>query len=64
LAGGPGELPRTAEAASAAYRAYLEGARRLAEELQARFAKAELATTERDLIPFLYAKTSLAETRR
>jgi hypothetical protein len=64
LAGGPGEIPRTAEAASAAYRAYLEGARRLAEELQTRFAKAELATTERDLIPFLYAKTSLAETRR
>jgi selenocysteine lyase/cysteine desulfurase len=64
LAGGPGGPPRAAEAEAGAYRGYLKEARRLADELQTRFPEADLATTERDLIPFVYAKTPLAESGR
>jgi selenocysteine lyase/cysteine desulfurase len=38
------------------YKAYLEEARRLAAELEPVFRRAELDTTERDLIPFAYCR--------
>jgi selenocysteine lyase/cysteine desulfurase len=63
LAAGPEQPARPAAAEAGLYRAYLEEARRQAEALKARFSEADLATTERDLMPFVYAKTSLAERR-
>ena len=38
------------------YRAYLQEARRLAQELKEGFNEAELDTTERDLIPFVFCR--------
>ena len=38
------------------YRAYLQEARRLAQELEEGFNEAELDTTERDLIPFVFCR--------
>ena len=64
LAGGRGESARRKAKETGSHRSYLEQARRQAEELKRSFPEAELATTERELIPFLYAKPPVAETRR
>jgi len=46
------------------YRSYLEQARQQAKAPKRSFAEADLAATERELIPFLYVKPPVAETRR
>jgi hypothetical protein len=51
-----GKAPATEAEERELLQGYLEEARRLARELEPAFREARLATTERDLIPFLYCR--------